>query len=87
MFKCFLCNRTFDSPIAVEESRGEFWGIPCSETMYYSPCCNDSAFGYIVDTDVYGTEICDGEEYYELDNVKVAKENLREYLSEKRCIA
>lgn len=24
---------------AVEESRGEFWGIPCSETMYYCPKC------------------------------------------------
>lgn len=23
----------------VEEPRGEFWGIPCSETMYYCPNC------------------------------------------------
>lgn len=25
---------------AVQESRGEFWGIPCSETMYYCPNCD-----------------------------------------------
>ena len=23
----------------VEEPRGEYWGVPCSETMYYCPCC------------------------------------------------
>lgn len=38
-FRCEECGAIFDWPKAVEESRGEFWGIPCSETVYYSPCC------------------------------------------------
>ena len=25
----------------VREPRGEFWGFPCSETVYYSDCCDD----------------------------------------------
>ena len=87
MFKCYICGCTFDEPNAVEESRGEFWGIPCTETMYYSPCCNDTAFGYVKFTDVYGTEICEDEEYYEFGDVKVAKENLYGYLSDNKCIA
>ena len=38
-FKCLDCGRIFDSPKVVEESRGEFWGMPCTETMYYCPYC------------------------------------------------
>ena len=26
---------------AVDEYRGEFWGFPSYETIYYSDCCND----------------------------------------------
>lgn len=40
-FRCDRCGKIFDWPKAVQESRGEYWGIPCSETMYYSPCCTD----------------------------------------------
>jgi len=50
-FRCDKCGREFDWPKAVQESRGEFWGFPCSETVYYSPCCED-----------YFTEITDEEE-------------------------
>ena len=38
-FRCFDCGKYFDDPKAVEEDRGEFWGIPCTETVYYCPYC------------------------------------------------
>lgn len=38
-FRCEECGKIFDWPKEVQEYRGEFWGMPCSETMYYSPCC------------------------------------------------
>ena len=43
-FHCESCGRDFDRPRQVEESRGEFWGAPCSETMYYCPHCGDDCF-------------------------------------------
>ena len=41
MYKCCCCGELFESPKAVNESRGEFWGMPAFETMYYSPCCEE----------------------------------------------
>lgn len=44
MFRCCDCGRIYDSADElkkVEESRGEFWGIPCAETMYYCWCGSD----------------------------------------------
>lgn len=43
MYRCLGCGKLFDvDDVRVEhESRGEFWGMPCTETMYYSPCCMD----------------------------------------------
>ena len=41
MFRCYKCGRLFEEPKIVYEPRGEFWGVPCTETMYYSPCCTD----------------------------------------------
>ena len=46
-FYCHECGRTFCEPKQVEESRGEFWGIPCCETMYYCPNCDGDDFEYI----------------------------------------
>jgi hypothetical protein len=42
-YRCGNCGRIFeeDDIVRTEESRGEFWGMPCYETMYYSPCCKD----------------------------------------------
>lgn len=42
-YRCVNCGRIFeeDDIVRKEESRGEFWGMPCYETMYYSPCCKD----------------------------------------------
>lgn len=41
MYRCLGCGKLFDADDVkkVEESRGEFWGFPCTEKMYYSPCC------------------------------------------------
>ena len=55
-YKC-ECGCVFDRPRAVRESRGEFWGVPCYETMYYCPACGDGCFDEVdVDDDV---EICE----------------------------
>ena len=41
MFRCCNCGKLFHEPLVVDEDRGEFWGAPCTERMYYSPCCTD----------------------------------------------
>lgn len=51
MYRCYHCGRLFDYPAAVEEPRGEFWGTPCTETVYYSPCCEDDFDEVEVDED------------------------------------
>ena len=43
-FICYNCDATFDEPQRVEESRGEFWGMPAYETMYLCPACGSSEF-------------------------------------------
>ena len=44
MFKCYDCGHTFEEPKPVQEPRGEFWGMPCTETMYYCPYCGSDCF-------------------------------------------
>lgn len=44
MFKCEDCGKTFDWPNKVAESRGEYWGIPCTEDVYYCPYCGSPYF-------------------------------------------
>lgn len=39
MIKCLNCGELFDEPKRVMESRGEFWGMPAYEPMYYCPYC------------------------------------------------
>lgn len=40
-YLCWECKSEIqgDDLKAVEESRGEFWGTPCYETMYVCPNC------------------------------------------------
>lgn len=38
-FRCYNCKELFDYPKRVPESRGEFWGMPAYEDMYYCPRC------------------------------------------------
>ena len=41
-FVCLECGHIFDeNDVAIwEESRGEYWGAPCSETVSGCPNCN-----------------------------------------------
>ena len=43
MYRCCNCGNLFEESeiMKIKEDRGEFWGFPCHETMYYSPCCMD----------------------------------------------
>lgn len=44
MYKCNDCGNKFHEyeMKKVEESRGEFWGMPCYETIYLCPyCCSE----------------------------------------------
>ena len=41
---CNDCGHQFDRPKVIQESRGEFWGMPCYENMYYCPCCGSDNF-------------------------------------------
>lgn len=65
MFYCESCGNVFDEPDEVEESRGEFWGMPCSETMYYCPCCGDNDFSKIMEMDGYDKPIYINSYYWE----------------------
>lgn len=38
------CGAVFEEPARREESRGEFWGVPCSETVYLCPTCGSDVF-------------------------------------------
>ena len=38
-FKCWDCGKYFNEYEEVREDRGEFWGIPCFETVAYCPYC------------------------------------------------
>lgn len=40
-FICLECGNVFDEDdiVSWSESRGEFWGVACSETVSGSPCC------------------------------------------------
>lgn len=60
MYICEECGKKFFKPFVWEESRGEFWGEPCSEKMSGCPYCNGS---YIEET-VYKCKVC-GEEVSE----------------------
>lgn len=51
---CNHCHTWFDDyhVEAVEEGRGEYWGVPCTETVYYRYCPNcgvDEYTGYLYD--------------------------------------
>lgn len=41
-YKCCDCGQIFDEEDAgtINESRGEFWGEPCYESMMCCPSCN-----------------------------------------------
>lgn len=68
MLKCYDCNRTFESDALkiVPESRGEFWGTPAYENMYYCPFCGGSDFDECNEEDEERERILESpDEFYE----------------------
>lgn len=53
MIKCCDCGWTGETYELqrVEESRGEFWGMPAYETMYYCPNCGSDCIDDYIDDD------------------------------------
>ena len=39
MYKCIECEAIFEDPETWEEDRGEYWGVPCTETVSGCPKC------------------------------------------------
>lgn len=39
MYKCIDCETIFEEPDTWQESRGEYWGFPCTETVSGCPEC------------------------------------------------
>lgn len=58
--KCWSCGMLFDETDIVEEDedRGEYGGSPCSEKMFYSPCCHDSFEDYVEEAGLWKCEDC-----------------------------
>lgn len=73
MFVCLGCGHVFsEDEVGIwEESRGEYWGFPCSETMsgcprckgdyvktYQCDCCSEWITGQYIKTE-NGERICE----------------------------
>lgn len=45
-YRCMECGKIFDQDELArwEESRGEFWGMPCTETMIGCPACHSGDY-------------------------------------------
>lgn len=82
MFYCNHCKSVFDEPKEELESRGEFWGAPAYESMYYCPCCGDDDYDEIIGVDCYEDPIFKNDYYYEFDGDRVTEDNLEYYLEE-----
>ena len=41
-YKCIDCGHIFEEgeQATIQDDRGEFWGMPCSETLYVCPICH-----------------------------------------------
>lgn len=50
-FRCNDCGNYFEEYEEVEEDRGEFWGMPAYETMYYCPFCGSEDFDEVKEED------------------------------------
>lgn len=44
MYKCNDCDAIFENPKCVSEYRGEYWGAPAYEDMYYCPECGSDDY-------------------------------------------
>lgn len=62
MYKCIDCGTVFKHPETWQESRGEYWGMPCSETVSGCPVCRGDY------EEVFKCEACD--EYFPEDEME-----------------
>ena len=51
---CYNCGNEFEELISWEESRGEFWGVPCYETCYGCPACHSDDVEEVKDDEQTG---------------------------------
>lgn len=51
MYRCNDCGKIFHASEfkAIQEYRGECWGTPAYETMYYCPSCEGSDYDEYVE--------------------------------------
>lgn len=73
--KCVECGHIFDEieSVSYEESRGEFWGSPCSETVSGCPLCKGD-YEFVTECEICGSFACaDGEDYCEDCKTKTLK--------------
>ena len=63
-YYCLDCHTWFSHPHVeeVEESRGEYWGVPCTETCYYEYCPNCNSEEVADTEDIYCDVVVDEEE-------------------------
>jgi len=67
-YRCNDCGHEFSRLKAIEEPRGEFWGIPCSETLYVCPNCEGDDI-----EELDGDK--DDDEYYDMIDYEGDKED------------
>lgn len=75
VFRCNDCGHIFDEgeEYTWQESRGEFWGSPCSETLSGCPICKES-YSEVFPCKICGSYACeDGEDFCENCQVDVQK--------------
>lgn len=46
MYRCDDCGAVFDEPKEWQEIRGEFWGVPCYESISGCPYCAGENYYY-----------------------------------------
>lgn len=49
MYRCCECGHLFDEPVEFAD-REEYWGAPCYNKYYLSPCCHED-FDEVTDDD------------------------------------
>lgn len=62
MYRCGECGREFYEPGSYEDYRGEYWGMPCWETIPCCPHCDSDDFEEIKDDEEEEEEYDDEDE-------------------------
>lgn len=87
MYKCKCCNREFETPEIGTESFGIYMGLEAVTEFGICPYCGDDDIVESTYKDVYDEYIYPGDMYYDLGDVKVKEENIKEFLKDCECTA